>query len=83
MGYDRTLNESDLEGFARRICNNAVQEAEIRNKAAVYASHLFREAIRIEALAMLKTVVQHERQQAGQPLPDWCQRALDEPELAL
>ena len=61
---ERTLNDSDLEGFANRVANNAVQSAEIANKAAVYCGHLFREHIKTEALAMLKTVVQHERMMA-------------------
>lgn len=72
MSGDRTLNEKDLEGMARRIANNAIQTAEIKDAAAVYAGQLFREHIYAEALMMLKTVVQHERQQAGRPLPDWC-----------
>ena len=72
MSDDRTLNEADLEGFARSVANNAIQSAEIADKAAVYAGHLFREHIYAEALSMLRTVVQHERQQAEIPLPDWC-----------
>jgi len=59
---DWTLNEADLAGFASRVANNAIQSAEISDKAAVYVGHLFREHIRAEALSMLKTVVQHERQ---------------------
>ena len=72
MSEDRTLNEVDIEGFARRVANNAIQSAEIDDKAAIYCGHLFREHIRLEALSMLKVVVLHERQQAGRPLPDWC-----------
>lgn len=60
----RTLNDSDLEGFARRIANNAIQSAEINDKAAIYCGHLFRDHIIAEATAMLKTVVQHERAMA-------------------
>lgn len=62
---DRTLTEADLEGFARRVTNNAIQAAETKDRAAVYASHLFRDEIYREALTMLKTVVLHERQQAA------------------
>ena len=72
MSEDRTLNEADLEGFAHRVWNNARQDAEIKHPAAVYSGCLFRDAVIQEALSMLKTVVQHERQQAGRPLPDWC-----------
>lgn len=61
---ERTLTDADLEGFARRVANNAVQSAEVDNQAAVYCGHLFREHIFSEALLMLKTVVLHERQQA-------------------
>lgn len=78
---DRTLTNADLEGFARRVANNAIQSAEIADKAAVYCGHLFREHVYAEALYMLRTVVQHERQEAGRPLPDWLQKqreALDE-----
>jgi hypothetical protein len=71
---DRTLTYADLEGFARRVANNAVQSAENVDKAAVYCGHLFREHIYTEALYMLCTVVQHERQEAGRPLPDWLQK---------
>lgn len=62
----RTLNDGDLEGFANRVANHAIQDAEIANKAAVYCGHLFREHIVTSALAMLKTVVQHERMMAKQ-----------------
>lgn len=65
---DRTLNDDDLEGFARRVANNAIQSAEIKDQAAVYCGHLFREHIVTEALAMLKTVVQHERMMTKTPL---------------
>jgi hypothetical protein len=71
---DRTLLNADLEGFARRVANNAIQSAEIADPAAVYCGHLFREFIYAEALSMLRTVVQHERQEAGHPLPDWLQK---------
>jgi hypothetical protein len=69
----RTLTEADLEGFARRVWNYARQSAEANDPAAVYCQHLFRDAVVQEALAMLKTVVQHERQQSCRPLPDWQQ----------
>lgn len=69
----KDLALADLEGMAHRIANYAQQGAEIKDKAAVYTSGLYREAIIQEALAMLKTVVQHERQRAARPLPDWCQ----------
>lgn len=72
MSEDRTLTEPDLEGFARRTWDSARQDAEIKDKAAIYCGHLFRDAVIAETLSMLKTVVQHERQQAGRPLPDWC-----------
>lgn len=62
----RTLNDSDLEGFANRVANHAIQDAEIANKAAIYCGHLFRAHIIASALAMLKTVVQHERMMAKQ-----------------
>lgn len=60
----RTLNDDDLDGFANRVANNAIQSAEVADKAAVYCGHLFRQHIKDEALAMLKTVVQHERMMA-------------------
>lgn len=60
----RTLNDADLEGFATRLANFAIEDAEAHNRAAVYCGHLFREHIKRQALAMLKTVVQHERMMA-------------------
>ena len=80
MSDDRTLNEADLEGFARRIWNNARQSAEIDNKAAVYSGFLFRDAVIQEALSMLRIVVLHERMQAGRPAPDWCKPAAAPPQ---
>jgi hypothetical protein len=73
MTEDRTLTEEDLAGFARRVWDYARTDAEMGDKAAFYCQHLFTEAVIRETLAMLKTVVQHERQQAGRPLPDWFQ----------
>lgn len=60
----RTLNDADLEGFARRVANYAIESAEAREPAAVYCGHIFREHIITEAFQMLKTVVQHERNMA-------------------
>ena len=60
----RTLDDGDLEGFARRIANNAIQSAEISDKAAVYCGQLFREHIVAEAKLILQAVVAHERSMA-------------------
>lgn len=61
----KDFTDDDLQGLARRIANNAVQSAEIDNKAAVYAGGLFREHIFSAALEMLRTAVLHERQRSG------------------
>jgi hypothetical protein len=60
----RTLNDADLDGFANRIANDSISDAEAHHRAAVYSGHLFREHIKKNALQMLKTVVQHERAMA-------------------
>jgi hypothetical protein len=68
---DRTLNEEDLKGFAWSIANNAIYAGEVANRNLIGIGHHWRTFIYDEALSKLKTVVQHERQQAGRPLPDW------------
>lgn len=57
----KSLNDDDLAGFARRIANHAISDAESKDKAAVYCSHLFRSSIEEWALAILKSAVQHEQ----------------------
>lgn len=70
MTEDRTLNRADLESFARRVAHAAQSSAELKHKAAIYTSALYHDAIVEEVFAMLKTVVIHERMQAGKPLGD-------------
>lgn len=60
----KDFTDDDIQGIAHRVANNAVQSAEIADKAAVYCSHLFREHIYAAALEMLRTVALHERQRA-------------------
>ncbi len=74
---DRTLFKADLEGFARRAANAIQQAAEIKHKAAVYTSELYRDAIIEEVWALLRTVVMHERVQAGRALATcWIERGM-------
>lgn len=60
---NRTLNDADLEGCARRIAWNARAALEAANPWWAYLPS-FNEAVIAEATQMLKTVVRHERQQA-------------------
>jgi hypothetical protein len=63
VAEDRTLNDEDLEGFARRIAIFARQSLEVKDKTWVYLPS-FQKEVTAEALAILKTVVLHERMQA-------------------
>ena len=60
---DRTLNDADIAGFARRIAFGARQHLEATDPAWVYLPS-FNDAVIAEATMILKTVIQHERQQA-------------------
>lgn len=59
----RTLNDNDLAGYARRIAFGARQHLEATDPTWVYLPS-FDEAVIAEATLILKSVVQHERQQA-------------------
>jgi hypothetical protein len=65
MTMDRTLNEKDLEDFARRIAFRAREHLEAHNPTWVYMPS-FSEAVISEALAILKMTVLHERQMAAE-----------------
>jgi hypothetical protein len=54
---DLTLNDDDLAGMARRIADYARSALD---KAWIYLPS-FRDEVTSEALAMLKTVILHER----------------------
>ena len=60
----RTLKVDDLEGMARRIADYARSSLEAKNTTWMYLPS-FRDEVVAEALTMLKTIVQHERMQAG------------------
>lgn len=60
---DRTLNDNDLAGYARRIAFGARQRLEATDSTWVYLPS-FDDAVIAEATQILKSVVQHERQQA-------------------
>lgn len=52
----------DLDRMARHIADEAVADAETRNRTAKYASHLFREHIERAARNIMGQVVRHERE---------------------
>lgn len=56
----RDLNDEDLEGFARRIAIFARQDLEAKDRTWVYLPS-FQDAVTEAALAILKSVVLHER----------------------
>lgn len=60
---DRTLNDADLAGYARRIAHGARQSLEATKPEWAYLPS-FEAAVVAEATLILKSVVQHERQQA-------------------
>jgi hypothetical protein len=61
----KDFTDDDLQGAARRVANNATQNAEIEHRALTGYSHYYREHIVAAALEMLRTVALHERQRAG------------------
>lgn len=67
---DRTLNDADLAGFARRIAFGARRALEAKDPTWVYLPS-FDEAVIAEATMILKTVVQHERMQAKRDESDF------------
>ena len=52
----------DLKAMARQIADQAIADAETRNRTAKYASHFFRGAIESWAFIILTQVVNHERE---------------------
>lgn len=54
----------DLKRMARTIADEAVADAETRNRAARHASHLFRAHIEHAAFTIMSQVVRHERERA-------------------
>ena len=62
---DRTLTDEDLEGFGRRIADQARDALEADDKAWFYLPS-FRLAVAMAATAVLKSVVQHERNYISQ-----------------
>jgi hypothetical protein len=60
----RTLNDADLEGYARRVADYARSALEAKDKTWAYLPS-FRDEVAAEVLAMLKTVVLHEHMQSG------------------
>jgi hypothetical protein len=59
---ERTLNDDDLAGFARRVANFARESLEARDRTWVWLPS-FADAVQDWALSIMKTVVIHERQQ--------------------